>query len=295
MDAKELLIGAYDLHVHSGPDVMPRKLDDLEMAERIQKSGMKGYVIKSHFFCTADRAKLINKTYSGVNAVGAISLNNSVGGLNWSAVEMAARAGAKLVWMPTVDAANEQEHFKIHKPAKMPYWASLQMEMIAQGKTQSSITLLENGKLKSSVMEILDVIAYYNLILATGHIGKQEVFALVKAAKDRKVKKVVITHPDFPSTTLSKAEQKEMVNLGAYIEHCFTTPQTGKTTWEAVYEEIKYVGADNCVIATDLGQPQGMYPDEGLQLFATNLLNNGFTAQQVKKMFVENPTSLVEG
>ena len=59
MDAAELLKGAYDLHVHSGPDVMPRKLDDLELAERIQKSGMKGYVIKSHYFCTAERAKII--------------------------------------------------------------------------------------------------------------------------------------------------------------------------------------------------------------------------------------------
>lgn len=295
MDAMELLKGAYDLHVHTGPDVMARKLDDLEMGERIQKSGMKGYVIKSHYFCTADRAKLINAIYPGINAVGAISLNNAVGGLNWAAVEMAARAGAKLVWMPTVDASNEQEHFKIHKPEKMPYWAKLQMEMVAQGKTQSSISLLDNGQLKASVLQILDIIAYYNLILATGHIGKQEVFALVKAAKDRKVKKIIVTHPDFPSTTISKEEQKELSQMGAYMEHCFTTPETGKTTWEAAYEEIKYVGADKCIISTDLGQPQGMYPDEGLQLFATNLVQNGFSAEEIRKMFVTNPTYLVEG
>ena len=34
---KELIQGAYDLHVHSAPDVMPRKMDDLEMAQRIME------------------------------------------------------------------------------------------------------------------------------------------------------------------------------------------------------------------------------------------------------------------
>jgi len=207
---------------------------------------------------------------------------------------MAARDGAKLVWMPTVDAANEQEHFKVHKPEKMPYWAALQMEMVAQGRTQPSISLLENGKLKASVLEILDVIAYYNMILATGHLGKQEVFALVKAAKEQNVKKIVVTHPDFPSTTLAKDEQKQLADLGAYMEHCFTTPQTGKTTWEAVYAELKHVGVDKCFISTDLGQPHGMYPDEGLELFAANLLANGFSDSDIRKLFVENPTQLVE-
>ena len=36
---RELIQGAYDLHVHSAPDVMPRKLDDLEMARRVIEIG----------------------------------------------------------------------------------------------------------------------------------------------------------------------------------------------------------------------------------------------------------------
>ena len=47
---KELIQGAYDLHVHSAPDVLPRKLDDLEMGRRIAAAGMGGYCIKSHYF-----------------------------------------------------------------------------------------------------------------------------------------------------------------------------------------------------------------------------------------------------
>ena len=295
MTLTEMLKGAYDLHIHLGPDVMPRKLDDLEMAARIKERGMKGYVGKSHYFCTADRAALVNKLYPGVRAVGSICLNNAVGGLNWSAVEMAARAGAKVVWLPTVDATNEQEHFKAHKPEKMPYWAKLQMEMNAQGKTQGSISLMDGDGLNAAMLPILDIIAQYGMVLATGHIGREEVFAVVQAATERKVKKIIVTHPDFPSTVLTKAEQLQLVRMGAFIEHCFTTPETGKTTWAQVYEEIRFVGAGHCIISTDLGQPHGMFPDDGLETFANNLLHNDFTPAEIKQMFVENPTYLMEG
>ena len=113
MDYKELIKGAYDLHVHSAPDVLPRKMDDIEMAGRIRESGMAGYAIKSHYFCTSERAELINKLYPDCDAVGTITLNSSTGGINPTAVEMAARSGAKLVWFPTCDSAHEIAHVSV--------------------------------------------------------------------------------------------------------------------------------------------------------------------------------------
>lgn len=292
---EELIEGAYDLHVHTGPDCMPRKLDDLEMAQRVQDIGMKGYAIKSHYFCTAERAKLINKLYTKVNAVGAISLNHSVGGLNPMAVEMAARGGAKVLWMPTFDAANEQEHFKNSKHDKLPYWAKLQMELTEEGKTTTSITILENGELKPDVLNILEIVRQHGLILTSGHLGKEETFALVAAAAQLGILKIVVTHPNFPSTNYTKEEQKELADLGAYMEHCFTTPYTHKTTWENVYEQIRYVGPQKCILSTDLGQPVNPYPEEGLLAFATNLLEQGFSKTEIRTMTVTNPTFLVEG
>ena len=104
MDCKELIKGAYDLHVHSAPDVLPRKMNDIEMAKRIRESGMGGYAIKSHFFCTSERAELMHELYPDVDYIGTITLNSSVGGINPTAMEMAARSGAKLVWFPTCDS-----------------------------------------------------------------------------------------------------------------------------------------------------------------------------------------------
>ena len=42
---RELIQGAYDLHVHTAPDVLPRRLDDFEMAQRVMDSGMAGFAM----------------------------------------------------------------------------------------------------------------------------------------------------------------------------------------------------------------------------------------------------------
>ncbi len=105
--ARELVRGAYDLHVHSGPDVMPRRIDDSALARRFLDVGLAGYVIKSHYVPTAERAAVVRAAVPGVQVLGSLTLNRAVGGLNPLAVEITAREGARLVWLPTVDAANE--------------------------------------------------------------------------------------------------------------------------------------------------------------------------------------------
>lgn len=294
MEMLDVLKGAYDLHVHTGPDVMSRKLDDLDLAQRMQAVGMKGFGIKSHYFCTAERARLVKKIYPDVNPIGAIALNNSVGGLNPTAVDMAGRDGAKIVWMPTFDSTNEQEYFRSGGHKTLPFWAKLQQELIDKGKVTSSISILDGDAFKPVVHDVLEVIAEHNMILATGHLGKEETFKLVKAARELKIK-TVITHPNFPSTFYTKEEQKELADLGAYMEHCFTTPHTNKISWEVVFEQIKYVGPRHCILSTDLGQPTAPFPDEGLIEFAQRLLDNGFSEDDVRCMSVHNTTHLVEG
>ncbi|TBL76075.1 DUF6282 family protein [Paenibacillus thalictri] len=293
----ELLEGAYDLHVHTGPDVSPRKLDDLDMAERSQRIGMKGFGIKSHYFCSGERARLVKKLYPDLNPIGALCLNHTVGGINPIAVEMAARVGAKIVWMPTFDAANEMEYmFNQTSYEELPPWAKVQFELSKQGKVQAGITILEDGKLKPGVFEIIDIAVKNDLILATGHLSKKEIYELVSAAKQQGLKKVVVTHPTFSSVNLSKEEQKELAELGAYMEQCYgvITPHYG-IDWDALYETVRYVGPEHCILSSDLGQTNNPYPDEGMIDFVTRLYNNGFTKEEIKTMTVKNTTFLAEG
>jgi hypothetical protein len=289
-----LLKDAYDLHVHSAPDVLPRKMDDVEMAQRVIVAGMKGYAIKSHYFCTSERAQIIRKIFPSCNAIGTITLNSSVGGINPMAVEMAGRSGAKLVWFPTVDSEHELEHLANSPSEKLPYWAQIKEQMKAEGIISPTICILKNGKLMDEVFGVLDIIAKYNMILATSHVSKPEAFALVKAAKERKVERIIITHVDFPSTFYSIDEQKEFLKSGAFMEHCYTTPATGKVAWDTAIEQIRAIGPDRVVIGTDLGQSAGVFPDEGLALYAEKLLAQGFSESDVRAMIVKNPGSLVE-
>ena len=295
MDYKELIAGGYDLHVHSAPDVLPRKMDDIEMAERIRGSGMAGYAIKSHYFCTSERAQLMHKLYPDVDYVGTITLNSSVGGINPSAMEMAARSGVRLVWFPTCDAENELSHvFNGDPNKKLPYWAQIVIEMKQAGIQAPTINILDgNGELKPEVLHVLDIIAKYNIILTTGHIGHAEAFKLVPAAKEHGVKNIVITHVDFPTTYYTVEEQKEFVKYGAKMEHCYTTWATNKVDFSVTEQMIREVGPENCILATDLGQKTALYPDEGLLAFATKLYDAGFTAEQVRTMTVYNPRKLL--
>ncbi|HYE11063.1 MAG TPA: DUF6282 family protein [Patescibacteria group bacterium] len=292
---KDLIRGAYDLHVHSAPDILPRKMDDLEMAQRIIDSGMAGYAIKSHYFCTAERAALVNKLYPECNAIGAITLNSSTGGINPIAVEMAARAGTKIVWFPTCDSEYELSHvFNGDPNKKLPYWAQIIIDLKEEGVKTPTIKLLDdNGKLKDEVYDVIDVIAKKNIVLATSHSSHEETFALVKAAHERKVDKIVITHVDFPTTFYTIDEQKDLAKYGAYMEHCYTTFATGKVNFETTLEQIRALGADRVILGTDLGQKNSIYPDEGLLEFATRLYENGFTEKEVRKMTVDNNAALV--
>ena len=74
--------------------------------------------------------------------------------------------------------------------------------------------------LRSQFRKCSNIVAENDLILATGHLNKTEIFALVSAAKGHGVRKVVITHPTFSSIALSKEEQKELADLGAFLEIC---------------------------------------------------------------------------
>ncbi len=40
--ARELVRGAYDLHVHTSPDIIPRSASDLELAQRCRQWGWPG-------------------------------------------------------------------------------------------------------------------------------------------------------------------------------------------------------------------------------------------------------------
>ena len=199
------LTGLIDMHVHTAPDVQPRYADDIKIAEQAKAAGMDAVLIKSHVTLTADRASIAENYVGGIHIFGGLVLNEWVGGLNPTSVELAIQMGAKEIWMPTHSAAHVRR----------------------QKKVKGGITIFEDDKtIRPEVYEIADLIQDHDVILGTGHISPAESYALVKLLKRRRHKKILITHPEAAFIRMPLEMQQDLRGDGVYFERCFvdTTP-----------------------------------------------------------------------
>lgn len=294
-DIVSLLAGMYDLHVHVWPDLVERSIDDVSLAHQFRELGWSGFALKSHYFPTIERAKVVSAVVPGVDVVGAVVLNHAVGGLNPVAVDIAGRAGARIVWLPTVDAANESpEKQAARGQSHLPFWARIQSEVRAEGIGLELISVFDQGgNVRSDLVQCLERVRRYDMALATGHLGRDEIFAVVEQARTQGVNKVIVTHALFPSEALSVEDQVKLADLGAMIEHCYTTFYTQKCDWEVLYEAIRAVGPERTLLSTDLGQKSNPGVVDGIVDFTARLLDAGFSPQDLRTMWVDNPRKLI--
>lgn len=292
--ARELVCGAVDYHVHVSPDVVDRRIDDLELARRCLETGLAGFGLKSHYTSTAERARVVAAAVPGATVLGTITLNAAVGGLNPLAVEIAAREGARIVWFPTVSAVNEQHEITEERAGgRVPVWVAFELSLRDVGMNAEPVRVVDDdGRLTDAAERVLDVVARCELVLCTGHLARDEIFALVSAASERGIRDVVVTHPEFPSQSLAPADQVELADMGAFMERVFTTAYTGKTTWERVFEATRVVGVERTVWATDLGQLANPPVEDGLALMAEAFLGAGFVEDEIRTMAVTNTRRL---
>ena len=102
--------GAVDLHVHCGPEGIPRRYDAVSLARHARESGLAGAVVKSHMAATGSWAQMAHRV-TGFRLHGSVALNHYVGGINPAAVRGALGPSEdgepylKVVWLPTVHAA----------------------------------------------------------------------------------------------------------------------------------------------------------------------------------------------
>jgi len=281
----ELLRDAIDLHIHAGPDLFPRELDEAEVVYQAKEIGMRGILLKSHFTTNADRVYMLKKRFEGIDIFGSIVLNKSVGGVNPEAVFTAMNLGAKRVEMPTVDS---EQH--IRTLGRTYPWSKVQLP-----KTEGITILSPEGELVSEVGEVAELVAQYDGILCTGHLTLPEMYALIEEAKDAGVEKILVTHADLDVVSVSKEDQKKMAGMGAYIEHCFTpcTHLRQRLDPRRIAEAIKYVGAEHCVMSSDMGQPVNPIPREGFRMFVKTMLHLGISEREIDIMIRENPAKLL--
>jgi hypothetical protein len=275
---EELIQGSIDMHVHHAPDAnMKRSVDALQAAIQAEEAGMRAIVLKNHNYPTAPLAQIVSQSVRNVTVVGSLCLNFAIGGLNPSAVEISALLGAKVVWMPTSSAASEREK---------------------HGFSGEGIKIVdEKGKILPVVQDILDIIKSHDIVLATGHVSTAEIFALVDEARQKGLTKIVITHPLEKrfGANLNIDEQRQLAEKGAFIEHCFvsTIPLGERLDPKEIAAAVKAVGAEHCLLTTDLGQEVNPPPAEGMRMMAAVLPRYGLSMEEMELMIKVNPANLL--
>lgn len=168
-------------------------------------------------------------------------------------------------------------------------WARLQEDLRQAGMAADPVEVLDgDGSVRELTRQVLRLIARHGMTLATGHLHGDESAAVIAAAAEEGVRRIVVTHPEFTSQRIVVQRQREMAGQGALMERCFTTPYTGKVGWDQWLGNIREVGPEHSVLSSDLGQPFNPPVEDGLALMADRLLEAGHTDAEIRRMAVHN-------
>ena len=283
-----ILDAGVDIHTHAGPDFYPRSVDQFELAENSKNERMAAVVFKNHFCPTYFAAEEVAQRIPDIKVFGGLVLNNYVGGLNVYAVDLAVKAGAKIIWMPTLSEANHLAYYGANDFIMQTHRVPLR----SQGP---GLTICEDDRLKPEVYEILEVIAASEAILATGHVSSREALVLVREASAMGVERILVNHPDDRVSAIPQDDQLEMIRHGAILEQALITtmPGWGDLTIKGIVARIRTLGAEHCVLVTDFGQSHHEIPTEGLKRFIRELLASGISPEEIHVMLCTNPCRLL--
>lgn len=274
------LEGMYDLHVHPAPSIQRRRFTAIEAIKLADEEKMGGILFLDHTYNTTTMADTINELGFQTKAFGTIMLNEAVGGLSPSVVEIALALGTKQIEMPTysskahLDAYGDDQSTFPYKKRIKPIWV-----------------LDDRGHLIPEVEEIIQLVKGTDSFLATGHLCTLEADAIVRRAKELNCKLVITgVSTDMPGHPLDA--QKKWAADHIFMEHDYMAitdlPHT-TTPIATVVEQIRGVGAERCVLGTDAGSMK--LPDNvtSMRDFVDRLIQAGITDKEIDLMARRNP------
>ena len=282
MEEKISLNGVIDMHVHTAPDVCGRTYNDLELTAAAVRAGARAIVIKGHHCSTVARAALCNAynrmAFDSTSFVmyGGLVLNYEAGGLNPKAVQTALEMGAKVIWLPTVDAENDcRKH----------------------GRSGGIRMTNDRGVPLPELRRIFTLIKEYDAVLATGHISPEEIRCVVDSARNIGVQKIVITHPEYWVVDMSLEDQQELISdYNVILERCFMQPlKNGQwiSNAERNLKAIRKLGAENSILSTDCGNPATPPWEESMRQYLQFMADHNVSRDELRAMTETTPARLL--
>lgn len=289
-----LLVGAVDLHCHSGPSVMARDINHVEAIEEVAAAGFRGMLIKDHYYSATPITTLLKQTHGhlGVDLYSGVPLNNANGGFNKHAIDAGCALGANLVWMPTFSAKN-------HIDSPFGIKAGFPHTILPMIPFEPLTPLDGNGEVKDEVKECLDLVAQWDVILSGGHMHISEIFKVFEEAQKRGVNKLLVNHPTFILEATHDDIRELVRRFDAYIEHSLCMYITLTRRPKAFYppEEldalIRAGTVDRTILASDMGQKNNDHPVYGFREVVRECIQLGYPDEDIRKMISGNPLRLL--
>ncbi|KRT76150.1 MAG: hypothetical protein XU14_C0063G0015, partial [Armatimonadetes bacterium CSP1-3] len=181
-DVAPIMKGAIDIHVHGYPEALvDTGWDFAETCRAAYDAGMRAICCKSMWSDTAPMAYFVQQILDDYarskgdepgrfRVFGGVVLNYSVGGLNPVAVKTSLKLGGRCVWLPSHDAAH---HRKV------------------LGEAGGVEVLDKNDNPLPELREIFDLVAQYDAILDTCHLGTRERYIVIEEAVKAGVKRLL--------------------------------------------------------------------------------------------------------
>ncbi|WP_132935549.1 DUF6282 family protein [Mycobacteroides abscessus] len=301
--ASALLRGAVSFHDHYGWEkggglgAQCRKTyDPVLLASSAREAGMRAVVLRNLYFSSAGDAHLVKRMVPGIDVLGGIFLSSEIGAINPIAVEtmLSYGGGIRFLCLATDSSAHTARGSGVAE-------STIQADPLTYVNPFTA-----DGGVKPEMQRILALIAEHDILLETGYLAPQENLAMVRAAADAGVRRILVTHPTPWFCGMSVPEMQEAIDLGAYIEFTFIwythavsyygRRYGGNPRPELIgdaFDQIKALGAQHCVLSTDFGTIESALPVEGLRQFIFCLLDLGMTADEIIAMTHTNPAWLL--
>jgi hypothetical protein len=226
----------------------------------------------------------------GVHLYSGVALNNASGGINPHAVDHAIKLGGKIVWMPTLSAAN---HINVQASGQAKTFPKTSQKML----DPIPLTALDaNGKLTDDTKKVIDLIAEANIILAGGHLHVSEQHVLFEEAKRRGVKKMMVNHPTYV-VGFADSDIRQLVALGVTMEHSicmFIEGKSKKFSADDLAHLIEIAGVDRTILSSDLGLLGSQRPVDGFRSVTQMLLDLQMPHASIKKLISENAAAFLD-
>jgi Family of unknown function (DUF6282) len=289
-EVSALLVGAIDLHCHSGPAAMPRVLDHHDALMDCAAAGFRALLYKDHYYLGVAQAVILEKLFpdTGVRLFSGLALNNASGGINPHAVDHAAAIGAKIVWMPTLSAENHIAQAS-GQAKSFPKTKRRMLDPVPLSALDAT------GAVSDATKQCLDIIADADIILAGGHLPARELHLLFDEARRRGVRKMLVNHPTYV-VGCTDEDIRQLAAAGVYMEHSicmFAEGKAKKFSADDLAHLIEIAGVARTILSSDLGLLDNPRPVEGFRQIVRMLLDLQFSAADIRRLVGTNAAELL--